>query len=128
MTPYRYDASRRVLWVDDQPKDNRPIAAHLERRGIHISYALSTGLALALLAKNKYLAVISDMGRKEGLREGFHLLDSMRGRDDQTPVVFYASLDAPALREEASLHDANACTNNAAELIQLVEELASHAK
>ncbi|MCV2360040.1 response regulator [Paucibacter sp. TC2R-5] len=123
MTPYRYESGRRILWVDDRPNDNRPIAAHLERRGFHISYALSTGLALVLLSKNKYFAVISDMGRPEGIREGFHLLDSMRGRDDQTPVIFYASLDAPALREEAALHDAQGCTNNSAELIQLIEKL-----
>jgi len=47
----------------------------------------------------------------------------MRGQGDLTPFVFYASLDAPELRDEASLHDAQGCTNNPWELIHLIDSL-----
>jgi CheY-like chemotaxis protein len=113
----------RVLWVDDEPRNNEYIAKDLERRGVHVSYALSTSLALTLLARNRYLAVISDMGRKEGPREGFHLLDTMRAAGDTTPLFFFASLNAPTLGQEALLHDAQGSTNDARELLAMVEGL-----
>jgi DNA-binding NtrC family response regulator len=116
--------SLRVLWVDDRPEDNGPFAGDLERRGIQVSVARSTNLALVLLARNKYMAVISDMGRAEGPREGFHLLDSMRARGDGTPFYIFASLGAPALKEEASRHDAQGSTNDWGEIMRAMDALA----
>jgi CheY-like chemotaxis protein len=121
MHPLRNKPIQPVLWVDDHPENNEPIVKDLERRGLHISYALSTSLALVLLERNCYSVVISDVGRREGPREGFHLLDSMRARGDETPFLFYASLNAPELRDHALLHDAQGSTNNSLELIRLVE-------
>ena len=123
MSSYYFPPSLRVLWVDDQPENNQALAADIERRGVHVSYALSTSLALTLLTKNKYLAVISDVGRREGAREGFHLLDSMRSRGDQTPFCFFASLNAKALWEEALLHDAQDSTNNSAVLLAFIDSV-----
>ena len=123
MNKHHQPPIHRVLWVDDRPENNTVIAADLERRGIHVSYALSTGLALTLLARNRYLAVISDVGRKEGPREGFHLLDAMRSRGDSTPFFIFAGLSAPELRDEALLHDAQGSTNNSAELVRMVSSL-----
>jgi len=118
--------SLRVLWVDDRPEDNTAFAADLERRGIQVSVARSTNLALVLLARNTYMAVISDMGRKEGPREGFHLLDSMRSRGDDTPFYVFASLAASALKEEASLHDAQGNTNDWGEILLAMDFLAEN--
>ena len=123
MSPYYCPPSLRVLWVDDQPENNQAFAADIERRGVHVSYALSTSLALTLLKKNKYLAVISDVGRREGPREGFHLLDSMRSHGDQTPFCFFASLNAQALREEALLHDAQESTNSYVALLAFIDSV-----
>ena len=115
----------RVLWVDDRPEDNTAFAADLERRGIQVSMARSTGLALVLLERNRYMAVISDMGRAEGPREGFHLLDSMRARGDNTPFYIFASLAGLALKEEASLHDAQGNTNDWGDILLAIDGLAS---
>jgi CheY-like chemotaxis protein len=115
--------ARRILWVDDHPQNNRHIVAALEGRGLHVSYARTTNLAVTLLARNAYLAVISDMGRGEGAREGFHLLDVMRSRGDATPLFFFAGLSAPALSDEALLHDAQGSTNDAGELLKFIDDL-----
>lgn len=123
MQPSYVPPTHRVLWVDDNPDNNRPLADDLMRAGIHVSYALTTGLALTLLARNRYLAVISDMGRCEGAREGFHLLDMMRARGDLTPYFIFSSLSAPALSDEAALHDAQGCTNNGGELVGWIRAL-----
>jgi CheY-like chemotaxis protein len=118
----------RVLWVDDRPENNTAFAADLERRGIGVSVARSTSLALVLLERNKYMAVISDMGRAEGTREGFHLLDAMRARGDDTPFYIFASLSASALEDEASLHDAQGNTNNWGEVLLAMDRLASESQ
>jgi DNA-binding NtrC family response regulator len=117
----------RVLWVDDLPENNAPFAGDLERRRIHVSVARSTSLPLVLLARNRYMAVISDMGRKEGQREGFHLLDAMRARGDDTPFYIFASFAASALRDEASLHDAQGSTNDWGEILSAMDRLAEMA-
>jgi CheY-like chemotaxis protein len=115
--------AKRVLWVDDHPENNEPMAGDLERRGIHVSIARSTELALVLLERNRYAAVISDMGRKEGPREGLHLLDRMRARGDNTPFFIFAGLKAPELEEEALIHDAHVNTNNWLELLRALDAL-----
>ncbi len=63
------------------------------------------------------------MGRKEGPREGFHLLDVMRARGDSTPLFFFADLTGPALIEEALLHDAQGRTNNPGTLLRRIDDL-----
>jgi DNA-binding NtrC family response regulator len=124
----RYRAPNlRVLWVDDLPENNAPFAGDLERRGIHVSVARSTSLALVLLARNRYMAFISDMGRKEGPREGFHLRDAMRARGDGTPFYIFASLAASALWDDASLHDAQGSTNDWREIVLEMDRLAEMA-
>jgi hypothetical protein len=74
------------------------------------------------------MAVISDMGRREGPREGFHLLDAMRARGDTTPFYIFASLAAQALSDEASLHDAQGCTNDSRTLLLALEQLAAETR
>ncbi len=92
----------------------------LERHGIHVSFALSTSLATFLLSKNTYHAVISDMGRAEGPREGYHLLDLMRSRGDETPFFIYAGSSEPAHVEETLLHGGQGSTRSGAELVSWV--------
>jgi DNA-binding NtrC family response regulator len=115
--------AKRVLWVDDHPEFNEPMVGDLERRGLHVSIARSTELALVLLERNRYSAVISDMGRKEGPREGLHLLDRMRAQGDQTPFFIFAGLKAPELQDEALIHDAELSTNDWLELLRALDKL-----
>jgi CheY-like chemotaxis protein len=46
--------------------------------GITFTLARSTQEALATLSKQRFAAIISDMGRKEGPSEGYVLLDAVR--------------------------------------------------
>lgn len=112
-----------VLWVDDRPENNVYERQAFEAVGLTFSLALSTDEALSLLSRQKFTAVISDMGRKEGPREGYALLDAMRANGDQTPLFFYAASNAPEHKRETKEHGGQGCTNNAQELFQMVTKL-----
>lgn len=109
-----------ILWVDDLPENNTYERQAFEALGLKFSIALSTNEALSLMKDQKFAAVISDMGRKEGQREGYVLLDTMRANGNQTPLFFYASSNAPKHKRETLDHGGQGCTNNAQELFQMV--------
>ena len=109
-----------VLWVDDRPANNEYERQAFEAIGIHFTLAESTDEALEELQRNKYVAIISDMGRREGQREGYVLLDTLRELEDRTPLFFYASSNAPEHKREAFQHGGQGCTNNPQELFEMV--------
>jgi len=111
---------RRVLWVDDRPENNVYERNAFEAAGISFSLSLNTLDALQQLSQQRFAAVISDMGRKEGPREGYALLDEMRHRGDKTPLFFYASSNAPEHKLETARHGGQGTTNNANELFRMV--------
>jgi CheY-like chemotaxis protein len=88
--------------------------------GLRFTLTLSTDEALERLAQNRYAAIISDMGRHEGPREGYVLLDRLRKEGDRTPLFFYASSNAPEHKRETREHGGQGCTNNAQELFEMV--------
>jgi CheY-like chemotaxis protein len=109
-----------VLWVDDRPENNVYERQAFEAVGLTFALALSTNEALDRLSKQRFAAIISDMGRKEGPREGYVLLDALRQRGDKTPFFIYAGSNAPAHKRETVEHGGQGCTNNAQELFQMV--------
>ena len=109
-----------VLWVDDRPNNNLSEREQFSSEGIKFSLARSTKAALLLLRRHRFVAVISDMGRKEGEREGYVLLEAMRARDDSTPVFFYASSNALSHKELARVRGAQGSTNMYSELHAMV--------
>lgn len=110
----------RILWVDDRPRNNQYERQAFERMGLKFTLALSTQEALDILATERFAAVISDMGRPEGPREGYVLLDAMRGRGDQTPFFIYAGSRSAAHRHETEEHGGQGVTNNPEELFDMV--------
>ena len=82
--------------------------------------ALSTREALDLLSKKRFAAIISDMGRKEGPREGYVLLDAVRATDQKTPFFIYAGSNAPEHKREAIERGAKGSTNRVKELLEMV--------
>jgi CheY-like chemotaxis protein len=114
------DWKNHILWVDDNPDNNIYERQAFEAFGFKFSLALSTQAALTLLDRKKFAAVISDMGRKEGPREGYVLLDTMREQGDRTPLFFYASSNAPEHKKETQKHGGQGCTNNAQELFRMI--------
>ncbi len=116
---------RRVLWVDDRPNNNTYERQVFESLGLTFDLALSTDEALERLSRSRYGAVISDMGRREGPREGYRLLDAVRASDTTTPFFIYAGSNAPEHKREAAEHGAQGSTNRASELVDMVTQALS---
>ncbi|MEY4980051.1 MAG: hypothetical protein RLZZ352_2321 [Pseudomonadota bacterium] len=110
----------RVLWVDDRPENNVYERQAFEAQGIEFSLALSTNDALEQIQTNKFAAIISDMGRKEGPQEGYVLLEKLRAQGNTTPFVIYASSSLPEHKRLSRERGAIGCTNRANELFQMV--------
>jgi CheY-like chemotaxis protein len=113
-----------ILWVDDRPENNTYERQAFEGMGLRFTLALSTDEAFERLAQAKFAAVISDMGRKEGPREGYVLLDRLRKEGDRTPLFFYAASNAPEHKKDTREHGGQGCTNNAQELFEMVSQQA----
>jgi len=95
-------SSKRILWVDDRPKNNSFLVASLEDRGVHVDTALSTTEGLEALKNSRYDAVISDMGRPEGKKAGIDLAKKMKTVAPGVPIFIYCGKwGATNLREEA---------------------------
>ena len=87
------------------------------------SNVLSTNEAIEATNRTKFAAIISDMGRAEGSREGYVLLDRIRKDGNQTPLFFYASSNAPEHKRKTLEHGGQGCTNNAQELFEMVTRI-----
>lgn len=111
---------KHILWVDDRPDNNTYERQAFESMGIEFTLALSTREALDILSKKRFGTIISDMGRKEGPREGYVLLDTLRTSGDQTPFFIYATSNAPKHKREAEEHGGQGSTNNPQELVAMV--------
>jgi CheY-like chemotaxis protein len=97
-----------VLWVDDDPANNRLFVERFNQRGVRVTTALNTAEALERYQQDTYQLVISDMGRYEGPggayvpRAGLDLLQALRARHEALDFVFCTSVRAAAdYREEA---------------------------
>jgi len=93
-----------VLWVDDRPDNNVNERAAFEAMGVSFTLALSTNEALEQIGKHDFSVIISDMGRREGAREGYVLLDQLRASGNLTPLFFYASSNLPEHVRETLKH------------------------
>jgi CheY-like chemotaxis protein len=109
-----------ILWVDDKPENKTYERQAFETIGLYFTLALSTDEAFERLAQKKFAAIISDMGRREGPREGYVLLDRLRKEGNRTPFFFYAASNAPEHKSETREHGGQGCTNNAQELFEMV--------
>jgi CheY-like chemotaxis protein len=110
----------RILWVDDRPENNVYERHAFESQGIEFSIALSTDEALEMLNNNKYAVIISDMGRKEGPKEGYLLLENIRKSGDKTPFFIYAGSNLPEHKKLDREQGAQGSTNHAQELFAMV--------
>jgi CheY-like chemotaxis protein len=109
-----------VLWVDDNPNNNSYARQALEALGVSFVLAQSTDEALKKISRQRFDAIISDMGRPPDSRAGYTLLDKLRSSGDQTPFIIYAGSRDPEHVTESRRHGAIGCTNNANELFEMV--------
>ncbi len=117
--------NRKILWVDDRPDNNVYERETFQSLGFDFTLALSTADALKAIELEPFDMIISDMGRNEGPKEGYVLLDALRGNGNTTPFVIYAGSNAPEHKKLASDRGAQGSTNNPSELLELVIENAS---
>ena len=91
---------RSVLWVDDKPDNNAFEIGRLQDAGVAVQTVTSTQHALELLrpSPGAYQALISDMGRREGLRfsptAGIKAIELARQAGFQGRAVVYTTPDA----------------------------------
>jgi CheY-like chemotaxis protein len=111
---------RHILWVDDKPENNAYERQAFEAYGLRFTLASSTDEAFQRLSQHKYVAIISDMGRDEGPREGYVLLGRLREQGCKTPVFFYTATNAREDKDEATRRGGQGYTNNAQDLFQMV--------
>ena len=112
---------KRILWIDDHPKNNARVAETLNAGGATIQEATSGEEAMTVLSWFEPDLVISDVGRG-GLREaGFRDLERIQREGLYAgPVVFYTDRVSASTREKARQLGAF-ITSNEAELLKLVD-------
>ena len=122
VTPRAIRRARRstVLWVDDNPHNNSYERQALEALGVSFVLAKSTDEALKKIRKQRFDAIISDMGRPPDSQAGYTLLDQLRSSGYQTPFIIYAGLRDPEHVAESRRRGAIGCTNNPNELFEMV--------
>lgn len=114
------DWRRKVLWVDDIPDNNVNERKTMESMGLEFTIARSTQEALGLFATLKFGAIISDMGRREGPREGYVLLQAIRALDQNIPFFIYAGSSSAQHQREAAQKGAQGSTNVPDTLVEWV--------
>jgi CheY-like chemotaxis protein len=103
-----------ILWVDDNPLNNVYEESVFRQLGATVMQATSTEQALHYLVSNTYDLIISDIHRVENGRSnpsaGYELLDEIRRRKIQIPLVFYTSSVARVSPERSKSADGIADT------------------
>lgn len=110
----------RLLWVDDNPDNNREEKRYLEQHNITVYQVTSTDQALTSLALYEYNAVISDMGRKGEVLAGLSLLKTMRKNHNQTPFFLYTIVLTDAQHQLMKQHQGQGVAVNAEQLYKLI--------
>jgi CheY-like chemotaxis protein len=116
----------KILWVDDHPENNTYERHALEALGINFTLSESTDDALKRLQHDNFDLIISDMRRGGDPAAGLTLLEALRKRGDNDPLILYSSLTA-AQRYKADIRSrgAQGITSNPSELFSMVSEVLS---
>lgn len=96
----------KILWVDDEPRNNRFEGRLLEAAGARITQATSTETGLAAAEKTTFDVVISDMARGAEMDAGLRLCRELAVGRHQAPVVLYVGhADKPVPSEAFGITD-----------------------
>lgn len=111
-------AGRRLLWVDDVPRNNAYLVAALRAQGVQVDTALDTDEALARFQADPYDVVVSDMARGGDRQAGIALTRRLKALAPQLPVYIYCGVEtAHNRREEALAAGATGITASGTELL-----------
>jgi CheY-like chemotaxis protein len=92
----RYCAGQHILWVDDNPGNNRDLGQFFsDLIDVHIDYVLSTEEAMETLRhRGDYSIVITDMARGTNRNAGNDLIRAAKKENLSLPTVIYGSRDS----------------------------------
>lgn len=107
----------RILWVDDNPKNNQWERLTLKQLGAHVTAADTTETALGCLRSDSYDLILSDVSRAGNSREGIAALPRLQSVSPDTAVVFYVGHVDPSMGVPPG---AFGITNRPDELLHLV--------
>ena len=111
-------STKRILWVDDNPKNNSYLIASLEEKGAKVDTALTTEKGIEMFKALPYDIVISDMGRPEGEKAGIDLATRIRALNPAIPLfIFCGGWAARYLREEAIAAGVSGITSSGTTLL-----------
>jgi CheY-like chemotaxis protein len=106
-----------VLWVDDDHSNNRNEVHMLRQLKVEVETVSTTAQALALLGRDKFDIVLSDIARGGDARAGLAMLPLLKERHQSLPVIFYVG----ELRSEFGVPGgAFGITNRPDELLHLI--------
>lgn len=87
-----------VLVTDDERDARQMLAQSLENCGATVMTAYNVDDAMALVGKNKFDIIVSDLAMPGG--DGFSLVRRLRLRGDRTPVIALSAMRGPNIEKE----------------------------
>ncbi|OBV38861.1 response regulator [Janthinobacterium psychrotolerans] len=118
----------RILWLDDHPRNNTLLVEQLVRENINVDLVQSLAQAQAMLQKNRYALLITDMARLEGGQRikdaGVRTVREMKLALPELPILVYCSKDtAASYGREAEAAGARLITTSGTSLLAEVNRL-----
>jgi len=110
---------KRILWVDDIPKNNQFEIKAFETLGIEVDTALSTDDGLAMLQVGRYDMAITDLTRKGETSAGLKFIQRARTLMPALPILVYSSARGAHQYDEAKRLGAFGATYKPDELFNL---------
>lgn len=113
---------KQILWVDDNPANNRSIVDMFPENEVVFDLAKSTNEAIEKLARKNYTLIISDMKRKGSPDEGIQLLRLRNKKYSNIPfVIFSSSKSLAGYAHTAETEGADLVTNKVTELLGYIQ-------
>lgn len=83
----------RILWVDDNPQNNKNVILDLQDRGIIVDLAITTEQAMEMYEKKSYAVIITDTARGSKYDAGYQLCRLLSSNNNRTPTMLYSTED-----------------------------------
>lgn len=121
---YAENVIKQILWVDDNPANNKNIIGMFPKNEVVFDLAKSTAEARTKLAKEKYALIISDMKRDESPDEGIQLLRLRNEKYSDIPfAIFSSSKSLAGYAYTAEREGADLVTNKLSDLLGYIQTM-----
>jgi DNA-binding winged helix-turn-helix (wHTH) protein/CheY-like chemotaxis protein len=110
----------RLLWVDDNPVNNKDEKDFFLSKQIAVYNVTSTQDAMILLSLYQYDAIITDMGRGDDPLAGLKFIAEVREKMLSTPIYLYTIMPSEALKNEVVAKGGNGIAVTSDDLYKFV--------